>query len=452
MGLKQAVTPGTQEAAEFIAKSKLEDFPQQVVTTAKLHFLDCIGVMLAGLRTSAARITAEFALDLGDAEESTVVRSGRKVGAVAATFANASAAAVLDYEDGHMGSFYHPASVVVPPTLAVAERENSPGRSLLEATVVAYEVGLRCGLTLRRRGGAHSTGAMGAFSAAAGAAKLLGLDKERTAEALGVVGSTYPVAFGQFTASLGPMVKESIGWGATAGVAAALQAQLGFTGGYSPLDTRTDGTEPFPYHPFDGKNWEILKTYIKPYPACRITHAPLDAFFLLAKEHNLAQDRVARVLVETSLEGARLNTQRPVSIEHAQYSIPFLIGCALVYGNVTATEVAEDRLGDPAVLMQARKVFVQQNFDMDALYPRRYPAIVHVTTTDGKTHTMQKETALGDYDEPMTAEQVKDKFRANAELVIGKQRAAKVISLVEGLEHVKSARELVQQLHVQDSP
>ncbi|MBI4337720.1 MAG: MmgE/PrpD family protein [Chloroflexi bacterium] len=445
---KQAVTPGTQQAAEFVVKSKLEDFPPEVVAAAKLHMLDCIGVMLGGLKTSAARIAAEFAHEMGEIEESTVFATGRKGSSVAATFANSNAAAVLDYEDGHMGSYHHPASVIYPPILALAERENSLGRTVLEASVVAYEVGLRCGLMLRRRGGMHATGATGAFAGAAGTSKVLGLDKQHAAEALGIAGCTFPISFGSGNSSHGPHVKEAIGWGAATGIASTLQAQLGFTGGYTPLDTRTDGTEPFPYYPFDGKNWELLKTYFKFYPACRFTHAPLDSFFRLVKEHNLTKDKIAMVLVETAQGPNTLNTKRPISLEHAQYSIPFVFGCAINYGKVTPTEVAEDRLNDPAALEFAKKVFVQQNFDMDGLYPRRYPAIVNITTTDGKTYSMRKETCTGDYDEPMTVDQIKDKFRANAEPVIGKTRAEKAISLIDGLEKVRSVREVVEQLKV----
>ncbi|MBI4336368.1 MAG: MmgE/PrpD family protein [Chloroflexi bacterium] len=443
---KQAMTPGTQGAAEFVVKSRLEDFPLEVVSAAKLHILDCIGVMLAGLKTSAARIAAEFAQEVGEAKEATIFATGGKGSVVAATFANSTAASVLDYEDGHIGAIPHPASVTVPPVLALAEREGSPGRSVLEATIVAYEVGLRCGLMLCRRGGQHTTGATGAFTAAAGAAKLLGLDKQHAAEALGVAGSTFPVAYGHVSPGSGAMLKESVGWGATTGMASALQAQLGFTGGYTPLDTRTDGTDPFPYYPFDGKSWELLKTYFKHYPACRITHAPLDAFFYLVREHKLTKEGITQVLVETSANGSRLNTRRPISLQHAQFSIPFVIGCAMVHGRVTPTEMAEERLDDPAVLEHAKKVVVQQNFDMDALWPRRYAAIVHITVSDGRTYTMRKDSALGDFDEPMTPEQVRDKFRANAEPTIGKERAAKTMLLVDSLEKVRSAKEIVAEL------
>ncbi|MBI4337721.1 MAG: MmgE/PrpD family protein [Chloroflexi bacterium] len=439
----------SREAAEFIVNTSLETIPPQVVSQAKLHILDTIGTTVGGFKTKAGQIAARFAEGLGRSPQSTIMLSSTKASMTVATFANCVAASALDYDDGHMGCGLHPGSVIVPPALAVGEAVDCSGKDLLEAVVVGYEVGLRAGLMLTRRAGhifPHSTGGMGAFTAAAAAAKLLRLNAGQSQQALGIAACTLPMGIFGGMADIGPMTKEQIGWGGMAGVAAAVLAQKGYTGGFTPFNARVDGRAEHPYYPFDGVTWEILKTYFKSYPACRHNHAPLDMLFRLLHEQRLNKGDVVRVVVETGLGASRLNNPQPISLEHAQYSIPFNFGAALVYGKVRPDTTGEDRLNDPAILEQAVKVHVQPNPEMEQLYPRYYPAIMHLETTDGRVYTLRKHTATGDYDDPMTAEQVQEKFREQVVPAVGRQSAEKAIALVNNLEQVRSVREVVDLL------
>lgn len=432
-----------------MVNTRLETLPPQVVAGAKLHILDTLATTLAGCRTSAARIAANFTDGFGRGDQATVFFTGRKAPVLAAALANGVAACVLDYDDGHMGSGYHPGAVIVPASLAVAEWQGSSGQELLEAVVVGYEVGLRAALMIRRtnQGATRSnTGAMGGYGGAAAAAKLLKLNAEQTAQALGIGSCIYPISTGGGMPIFGAMVKENIGWGGMTGVAAALLARKGYTGGFSLLNTRVDGTERHPFYPFDGVTWEILKTYFKPYPACRFCHAPLDALFRLMKEHGLKATDVSQVMVEAGLNASGLNTRRPLSVEHAQYSIPFTIGAALAYGKAGPDEVSEEKLRDPAILQQAEKVRVKSHPEMEALYPRRYAATVHLRTAAGQQYSLRKETALGDFDEPVSPDWVKEKFISCAVPVIGEGNARRALALVEGLERVPSVGELIERL------
>ncbi|MBI4337722.1 MAG: MmgE/PrpD family protein [Chloroflexi bacterium] len=438
----------SRQAAEFAVHTDLEMIPPRVIDETKLHVLDCIGVTLGGFRTSAAKIAARFSQELGRGKEATVLLTGTKASAPAATFANCVAASTLDYEDGYMPGMPHPASDAIPPALAVGERQDSSGKQVVEALVAGYEVGCRASLILRRVGGfqGSATGGMGAITSAVVSAKLLDLNVDQTAQAIGIAACTYPVTGGFGASHFGGMTKEAIGWGGITGVAAAMLAQKGYTGGFSPLNWRLDGTEPHPYYPLDGKEWELLKTYFKAYPACRFTHAPLDCFFRLARENKLTKDDIASITVEVALRPSLLNTREPIDLEHAQYSIPFVIGAALTYGKVSPDEVAEEKLKDPAILEQAKRVFVKNNPEMESLYPRRYPAIVTIKAKDGRVFSMRKETCTGDFDDPMTVDQLKDKFRAMTVPVIGKARTEKVIDMVGKLEQLPSVRALVNEL------
>ncbi|MBI4337725.1 MAG: MmgE/PrpD family protein [Chloroflexi bacterium] len=440
----------SKQAAAFIANTTLETLPPDVVRTAKLHILDTIGSGLAGYPLKATQLAARFAERLGGAQEATVWASGARVSVPAAAFANCVAADALDYEDGHMGCGAHPGSVAVPPTLAVAEWQNSSGVEFLEAVVVAYEVGLRAGTMLARLQ-AHApiaTGTMGSITSAAGAAKLMKLDQEQAAQALALATTHRPALSGATGSRMGSMLKAGIAWSGLIGVASAIQAQLGFTGGGTPFNLRFDGTEPHPYLPFDGKTWESLKTYYKAYPSCRYTHAPLDATFRLVRENKLKPDDIALITVETAMNPSTLNSVAPKTVERAQFSIPFVLGAGLAYGRVTPDEIAEEHLNDSKILAQARKVHVQVSGEMEELFPRRYPAVVHIETRDGKQLVARQETATGDFDDPMTEEQIRAKFVAAATRAVGQAKAQKLVSLVENLEQVRSVREVVGLLGV----
>ncbi|MBI4337727.1 MAG: MmgE/PrpD family protein [Chloroflexi bacterium] len=439
----------SRQAAEFIVNTSLELLPPEVIAEAKLHILDTIGTTVGGFRTTAAKVAARFAQGLGRSNDATILLSGVKASLPAATFANCVAASALDYEDGHMASGRHPGSAVVAPSLTVGEQQNSSGKEVVEAVVAGYEVGLRAHLMAIRMAGEHwigSTGAMAGTGAAAATAKLLKLDVGKTTQALGIGSCSRPIARDGGMSQFGSMVKEGIGWGGMTGVSAALLAQKGYTGGSTTLNARVDGTEPHPYYPLDGRDWFILKTYFKAYPACRFTHAALDCTYRLLKEHGLSRDQVAGVTVKVGLRESTLNDPQPQNLEHAQYSIPFLIGAALVYGRVTPDEVAEERLSDAAILEQAAKVHVQLDAEMNSYDPRRYAATVDVETGSGKVFSTQKLTATGDFDDPMTPQQLEEKFMANAAPVIGERSAREVASLVSKLEQVPSVREVVDLL------
>ncbi|MBI4337726.1 MAG: MmgE/PrpD family protein [Chloroflexi bacterium] len=442
----------SRQAAEFIVDLDLARLPQEVVRAAKLHILDAIGCAVGASRTTAARAAVRFAEGLGRSNEATVLLTGKRASVPAATFANCVAASALDYEDGGMLGGFHPGSGVVAPALTLGEREDSPGRDVVLAVVAGYEVGLRhhlmAVLLAGDPWGAGATGTMAGVGAAAAAAKLLKLDATRTLNALGIGSCTRPVARDGGMPQFGSMVKEAIGWGGITGVSAALLAQKGYTGGFTTLGGRVDGREEHPYYPLDGRDWFILKTYFKAYSACRFTHAALDCVLQLKAQHSLKADDVARVVVGSTLRASTLNTQRPANLEQAQYSFPFVIGCALLYGRATPDEVAEERLNEPAILEQAAKVHVQTDPEVQSYDPRRHPARVRIETRSGQVLTTFKLTATGDFDEPMSEERLRAKFMALAAPAIGEENARKVMSLVENLEQVGSVREVVGLLGV----
>ena len=449
----------TGGVAKFIAALRLEEMPPEVVALAKLCVMDTLGVLLCGGDTRAARIARGMVESRGGKEESTLFGSGARVPAPQAAFANCVAASALDFDDGH--SFgCHPGSVVVPAALAVAEARGASGVDLLEGVVAGYEVGMRAIENLVEKGAkgerpfpatgypSYYTGTGGAYCAAAAAAKVLGCDRDQTAHALGIAAAHAPSTRPFTIQSTGHMVKEVIGWGGMTGVEAAYLAQHGFTGPNTIFDderSRGTGADTL------GSAYQILNGYFKPYPACRNIHTALDATLTLMKRHSLSADRVSRVRIVAREAYNTLNSARPVSIEQAQYSFPFVIGAALAYGHHGPDTMNEEKLTDPAILKQADKVVLEPD---PSLMPRDYSTVVTIETVEGEAYRLQRlrpgrgstEAEVEDELKPMTGEELTSKFLSLASPLLGEDNARRTLEAIHHLDGGCDVGELVELL------
>ncbi len=441
----------TQTVAKFVTSLDAGKLPRNVKEHAKLCILDNLGVMLGGLEARAARAARSYVAECGGKRESTLFGTSKKVPAPQAALANCVAASVLDWDDGHnLGG--HPGGVIVPSALAVAEAEGASGKLLLEGVVAGYEVGIRAmenlcstsaitypssdGKPITTSRPYHSTGAGASYGAAAAAAKISGLDPGQTANALGIDAAHTPITRPYLIPKTGHNVKEVLGWAGITGVESAYLARHGFTGPNTIFDDKeTQGTSVDTI----GKSFEILNNYFKPYPACRVTHAVLDALLYLMKEHSLKADDVAKVEVLIKKNELSLSSTRPVSIEQAQYSYPWVVGAALACGKLGWREMDDSRLADPVILKQVDKVSLKADSALDV---ERWPGGVVIKTRGGKTYRQLKLMPKGDPQEPMTSADLRAKFVDLATPVIGRAKANKVAKLVDGIEGVGDVREL----------
>lgn len=429
--------------ASFVVKTAVGDWPEGVLTRAKTCVMDALGAALAGLDTKTARIARELAAQMGEGRESSLWGTGIKVPCASAAFANCVAASVLDIDDGHhIGG--HPGAVIIPAALAVGERENVSGKRFLEAVVAGYEVQVRANRMLRtspKHPFLHGAGTVGSYSVAAACSRILGLSEEKTANALGIAAAHAPLAEAWIIADTGPMTKECMGWGGHTGVMAALLAQKGFTGSLTVFeDGQADGamTETL------GKTYEITNAYFKPHAACRLTHSAIDALLELMRKHSLASRDISKVVVETHKIGILLNSKRPVTIEQAQYSYPFVLGAALAEGACGPGQMADAKLSDPAILREADKVHLVHNPSLDSLYPLQgiFVNIVRVETKEEKQHELRMDYPRGDRHNPLTQEELRAKFRALASKKLGEKGARKLEAAIDNLENLPRVGEL----------
>ncbi len=436
------MTSANEKLIEFIENVHFDGLPATVIHQTKRAMLDTCGCILAGLSTPLGKrilaLSRQFPLPGG----ATVPGIDHGVVPNMAAAANGFLANALDADDGHRMSRVHNGGILFPAVFAAAQHRSSSGRDVICAAVIGYEIGLRAGMTLNNSGEIYFGSAHGgAYSAAAAAGYLMGLKPADIINALGIVEIQAPTChlMGWVKARKIPMIKEGMGWAAATGYTAALMAGHGITGTLTLYDT-------FPLEACVnelGSDYQILKTYFKPFASCRWTHGPIENLIKILATHPLQADEIAKIRVSTPDKAANLDTICPATPEDAQYSIPFTLGAVLAYGKVGPTEMSTYRLQDPKILRLAEKVEVVSDPVMQALYPQQVATALVVTTHAGKTYKAENKKITGDWDQPMTDQELVDKFIQYAGPVLGSRQTDNICNHIMSLDHVTDISELL---------
>ena len=434
----------------FVQGLAFADLPADVVAQARRCLLDLIGVATAGSRTSAARIVNNYAAtQLRSSEtEARMLFDGRRASPAGAAFAGATTIDSFDAHDGHVLIKGHAGVVVLPTLLAMVDSGAACGdREFITALVLGYEVATRAGIALHASAAEpHCSGTWNTIACAAIAARLLGLGNGQIRHALGIAEYFGPRGQLVRVCDSPSMVKDGSGWGAHAGVTAALLACAGFTGAPALTVERDDAA---PYWNDLGSRWRIREQYFKAYPVCRWAQPAIEAALTLQSATNFSADDIEEIAIETFAEAAALGAgcAIPNATDEAQYSLPHPVAAALVFGQVGAEEIELPRLADPRIrsLLAAMKVIE------DAEFSRRFPAErwarVRITLKDGRILASEPAIARGNPENPLTDNELRGKYRSLAEPVLGVGRAARIERLVDALHNDPAAlRPLIDDL------
>lgn len=359
-------TPVTATLAAFAAGTATGDVPPQVCERALALASDLVGsiVRAAGEAESTPAVLAmlrRMGLD-GDGP-CTAFGLNRRYGAAAAALLNGTLGHSLDFDDTHADSSLHPSAPVVPAAFAAAELTDASGAELLAAIVVGFEVACRLGMALDPTAhyarGFHPTATAGTFGAAAAAGRLFGLDAGQMESAFGVAASQASGSL-QFLENGAWNKRYQVGEAAMKGLMAASLAAEGFHGAAEALEGRhgflrgySDGADFSRAVAGLGETWETLRIGVKPYPACRYTHAAVDGLLTLRARHGIAADDVTRISVGLHRNGMALvgdpaaAKRRARSIVDGQFSMPFAAAIALTRGRFGWDDY--DLLGRPEI-------------------------------------------------------------------------------------------------------
>ncbi|MGH6611894.1 MAG: MmgE/PrpD family protein [Burkholderiaceae bacterium] len=429
-----STTPTFADVASFARGLSYSDLPTAVVVQAQRCVLDLIGVAAAGSRTSAAAIVNAYASTqlCSNDRSARILFDGRRAGLAGAAFAGATTIDAFDAHDGHVLTKGHAGVAVLPALLAYIDGciARVDGREFLTCIVIGYEIATRAGIALHATvSDYHCSGAWNALACAAIGSRLLGFDDERMQHALGI--AEYHGPRGQIlrVCDYPTMLKDGSGWGAQAGVTAALLANEGFTGAPAITVERDDARA---YWNDIGSRWRIREQYFKAYPVCRWAQPAVEAMMSLKRTHDFSDDDVVTITIESFREAVALGSQCafPATTEEAQYSLPYAVAATLVYGRIGAVEIETAALTDSRI---ARVLNVMKLID-DPEFSRRFPAErwarVHITLRDGRTLISQPARARGNPENPLGEDELRSKFHELAEPVLGSQRAARIETLI----------------------
>ncbi len=436
-------------AFRFIHDLRYDDLPEDVLRQAQRCLLDLIGTAAGGSVTDTSRLIRDHAarhFGAGSGSGARLMLDGRRVSPPGAALAGGLMIDSLDCHDGHVLTKGHAGVAILPSLLALmdAEGDVSP-REFLTALVLGYEIGTRAGIALHTTGcDFHSSGAWGATGCAALGARWLRLSEAQTREAIGIAEYHGPRSQIMRVVDHPTMVKDGSGWGAMAGLSAAYLAADGFTG--APALT-WEADEVADIWADVGSRWRILEQYFKAYPVCRWAQPAIEAALSLQRAHHLTVDQIGRVEVVTFHEGTRLSTRIPVSSDEAQYSLPFSVAAALVRGQVGAAEVSGAALYDAAILRVSEAIVLTEDEGYNAKFPVERWAHVVFHLPDGSVLRSAPLEARGGELNPLSDDDLREKYWRLAEPVLGTSRAQQietcVARLVESAGALDELRELV---------
>ncbi len=436
--------------ATFARGLRLEDVPEPVIERAKLHILDALGIGLAASRYDFSHKTLTAIHGLAGDGSYPVIGMPASLPMRDAAQMNGFLIHGLDFDDTHVGGVIHATASAVPTLLAAGQRHDADGREALAAYLAAIEASARIGAAASggfHKLGFHPTGMVGVFGATLAAGRLAGLTAEQLAHAQGIAlskasGSLQFLDDGAWTKRMHP------GWASVAGITAAALAQQGFKGPAEPYEGRFGLYALYAAHDAEidwdgctrglGETWEMLSVGIKPYPACHLVHAFGDATRVLIDEHGLAPGDIESVkaligegcvsVVCEPLEAKR----RPANAYEAQFSVPYMIACAIAKQRFTLNELEPDAYTDPDLLALCDRV--SYDVDPNSAFPRYYSGEVIITTTDGRTLRHREDVNRGADTRPLSAEEIIRKFRDNAATAVSDGKAERALDAIMSLD------------------
>ena len=452
----------TQTLANFAASLTYEDLSPDVVDWARYFCLDFAGVTLNGSTTDSAKTVVQALESVGRSGPSAIVGTDKRVLPEYASMANGTAFHSIEMDDVNNEASLHPGVVAFPTALAMADITPVSGKDFICAVVAGYDVIVRLGRALKPAEhygrGFHPTGTCGAFGAAAVAARLLGLRGDNYTHALGIAGSQAAgsmeyLAQGAWTKRLHP------GWASHSGIWAALLARAGYTGPTTIIEGRDGFLTAYSGDPDPslvlkdlGTEYQVTRTSVKPHACCRYNQGPIDCLLDVRQTHNIQPMDVEEVKIGVLSQGMKLVAQpedakrNPKSVVDMQFSMPFAAAVALTYGSASLSEYALGVPDRPEVRHIMDRVQCVTDPELDALTPRNFPAWAEVRTTDGRTLRSELTYPKGDPENPVTWDEMREKFNKLSAPVISNERQQEIMAAIDSLDQMDDVRKLASLL------
>lgn len=446
----------TAAITAYAANFTYDDLPADVVDWAKTIVLDTLGALLLGSapQYAASRLTGELAKSMGGKPECTVIGRDFKTSCESAALANGTMGYAADIEGGGAAR-QHISAVLVPVALTMGERERCDGKRFLAALAVGYEISCRVSEACRTPHSYphsfHPSAVFGYIGSAMTTGHILRLDQSQLTNALGLAASN---ATGLMT-WVTDMTEHSrplvIGMAARGGVTCALLAELEFGGPPMVLD-------PGKYSIYDayagemhlarlteglgGDLWISKSGGFKRHACCGDTHTGIDALLAIMEKHGLVYENIDRIVHRVKADRAPVIDNNPLRSHCAQY----VLAVAAVHGRIVPDDILIDRREEDARVRDlSQRTTLVGDTEMDS-WPAAAPAVVEVTTNDGRSLVERVEWPKGERANPMSRAELEAKFFDLATVTIPRERAARLMGMVDRLEEIENVATMVDLL------
>ena len=438
--------PITAELAKFVAEHPSTGWSDVVDHEAHRTFLNWLGCAIGAAKHEAVESALAAVKMLDPSQQATIAGRSERVDMANAALINGISSHTFDFDDTHLKTIIHPAGPVASAVMALAETQNSSGRQVLDALVLGIDVACRMGNLVYPQHydrGWHITGSTGTLGAAAACARLLGLNAQHTAMALGIAASQ-PVGlreqFGTMTKPFHP------GGAARAGLMSALLAQHGFTssaraleaprGWAQVLSTKYDWREA---QDELGQRFEISFNAYKPFACGIVIHPSIDACAQL-RAKGVRPEQVQRIDLRVhSLVLELTGKKEPVDGLQAKFSVYHGCAAGLTFGFAAEEEFSDHIVTRDDMVALRRKVVATVDDSIDEA-----SADVTATLTDGSTVHVFVEHAIGSLQNPMTQALLEGKFHGLSDPVLGQAQTTELINACWAIGHAANVQSIIQ--------
>jgi 2-methylcitrate dehydratase len=444
-------TVATRLATELARAATRELEDEKATHAVERLVLDSVGCALGALDASPVTAARAWANTIGGTPAVPILGTKLSSSVLGAALANCTMIRHLDMNDCDWAiNPAHP-SDNIGGCLAVALATGANSTDLIKAILIAYELQMRSTeftkvSFFRTTGWDHTT--FVTLATAAGAGVLLGLDAGRLAHALAIAGS-YPTIGELRVGQISMMKAISAGLAASRGVEAAYLASHGVTGpleifeGKRGISKLVLGECDFDLFAAPVGNWRLPRTCLKQYPAAYIIHASIDAALALHREHALTSDAIDCVevagfgwLIEDMVHGMGGKSRYDIDArETADHSLPYCVAAALLDGEYTHEQLANKRWQDEDLRAMLARVKCVHDPALDSGFPGRRPGRVSVRLRDGRTIAKQVDYPQGDPRNPLSDEELAQKFCRLSATALSAARQEQVITTALNLRH-----------------
>ena len=422
--------PITQILANFVATHPSRGWSDTVDHEAHRTFINWLGCAVGAAHHEAAEAALAAVNLLQPSPQATVLGRPEKVDMASAALVNGITSHTFDFDDTHLKTIIHPAGPVASAVLALAEHTGSTGREVIDALVIGIDVSCRVGNAMypdHYDRGWHITGSTGTLGAAAACARLLKLDVQQTAMALGIAASQ-PVGmreqFGTMTKPFHP------GGAARAGLMSALLASQGYTASPKALEAprgmmQTVSTKNSWGEITGelGQRFEISFNSYKPFACGIVIHPSIDACAQL-RAQGVTPDQVERIELKVhSLVLELTGKKEPADGLQAKFSVYHGCAAGLTFGRAAEDEFADALVSREDMVALRRKVVATVDDSIDEA-----SADVTAVLLDGRRVHVFVKHAIGSLQNPMSDSQLEAKFQDLSDPVLGAGQTSELIN------------------------